>query len=215
MFGGAGGSDAPRRRASVREVESKTVAETSVDPEVVRIQSGDVAAFERLFRKEYVGLVRFATRFVRSADEAEDLVAEVFTSVWNQRAGWVPSRGVRAYLYGAVRNRAFNVRRDARRRGELEQDVLASEVAGAVPRREESVDVLWERGEPMRALDQVLASLSPRVKLVLELRWQHGLDFEEIAASLGTTRATAFNLHARAMQALRKIFPESYREYLK
>lgn len=216
MFGGAsGGSNTPRRRISARDAESKTVEETSTDPEILRIQSGDVAAFERLFRREYEGLVHFATRFVRSADEAEDLVAEVFMSVWNQRSGWAPGRGARAYLYGAVRNRALNARRDTRRRTELEHDVLASEVAGAMPRPEESADVLWERGEPMRALDQLLGSLSPRVKLVLELRWRHGLDFEEIATSLGTTRATAFNLHARAMQALRKIFPKSYREYLK
>jgi RNA polymerase sigma-70 factor (ECF subfamily) len=221
-FGKSSSSDdgraSHRRPRLVRlDAEREAASETSVaesDPITAAIRAGSVTAFEQLFRTEYEGLTRFATRYTRSVEIAEDIVTDVFAVVWQQRETWRTEHGPRAYLYGAVRNRAINTMRDARRRLEIETSLAAGDTAPEMSTPQDAADVLWEREEPLRALDRLLVKLSPRVRLVLELRWHHQLDFDAIAAALGTTRATAFNLHARAMKALRKIFPQAYREYL-
>src|SRR5688572_8158150 len=75
---------------------------------IARIRGGDRPAFEALFREHYSALCEFAHRYVQSREAAEDLVQEVFLSVWTHRESLEIRDGLRAYLYGAVRNRALN-----------------------------------------------------------------------------------------------------------
>jgi RNA polymerase sigma-70 factor (ECF subfamily) len=70
------------------------------------IQNGDRKAFAALFDRHAVALYRFASRLLRDARDAEDVVQEVLLSLL-QGNGFNPSRGTfRAYLFGAVRNQA-------------------------------------------------------------------------------------------------------------
>jgi len=66
--------------------------------------SGDLAgAFEHLFRSEYPGLFRYARRWVRDTDVAEELVQEVFVALWEGR-GRLLVRGTPAKTYEAGLN---------------------------------------------------------------------------------------------------------------
>lgn len=73
-----------------------------------RIRRGDRDAFELLFRGYYDCLCTFAEGYVRSFSEAEDVVDQVFLTLWESRAEWNLRRSIKSYLYGAVRNGALN-----------------------------------------------------------------------------------------------------------
>ncbi|MEX0748088.1 MAG: sigma factor, partial [Rhodothermales bacterium] len=47
-----------------------------------------------------------------SPQAAEDLIQDILLSIWERRSVWMPSHSIKAYLYGAIRNRAHNFRRD-------------------------------------------------------------------------------------------------------
>src|SRR6266581_5529278 len=112
---------------------------------VDRIQTGDVHAFEVLYRRYWERLYAFAFRYLHSKEDSEEVVQEVFFRIWRGRAHWVPAGAVRNYLYLAVRNSA----RDrleraavARRRritqrepaAEVQPDLEAADLGAAVER---------------------------------------------------------------------------------
>ena len=47
-----------------------------------RIKIGDEQAFELLFRKYYVRLCGFANKFLNDPEEAQNIVQDVFTKIW-------------------------------------------------------------------------------------------------------------------------------------
>ena len=75
---------------------------------VERIRAGDPAAFEALYRAYWERLYAFAFRYLRSKEDAEEIVQEVFFRIWRGHAHWVPAGAVRNYLYLAVRNAAHD-----------------------------------------------------------------------------------------------------------
>lgn len=64
--------------------------------------------YEQLFRRYYRALCSHAVRFVYSKEVAEDLVGDVFLVLWKNKIHEQINTSFRAYLYAAVRNRAFN-----------------------------------------------------------------------------------------------------------
>ncbi|RZK27816.1 MAG: hypothetical protein EOO63_12615, partial [Hymenobacter sp.] len=77
---------------------------------------GHEAAFEVLFGRYYQGLRRYASTLLRfPTDAAEDVVAEVFCSLWDARTRLVVTGSVAAYLYTAVKHRALDRLREQRR----------------------------------------------------------------------------------------------------
>ena len=64
-------------------------------------------AFHELFKRFRNYLVVFALRRVRLLDEAEDIVQEVFISVWESGKKWNSYAGFKAFLYESVQNRCL------------------------------------------------------------------------------------------------------------
>ena len=61
-----------------------------------------------LFCRYYESLCSHAIRFVHSKEIAEDIVSELFASFWQERSFDQVTSSYRAYLYKAVRHRAYN-----------------------------------------------------------------------------------------------------------
>jgi RNA polymerase sigma-70 factor, ECF subfamily len=69
-----------------------------------QIRCGDARAFEAFYREQGPRLRAF---LVGNPQAAEDVMQETFTQIWRRPNGFVPERGtLRAYLFGAGRNRA-------------------------------------------------------------------------------------------------------------
>src|SRR5689334_12892134 len=64
--------------------------------------------FEELFKLHFSELRDFAFRYVRTEADAEEIVQDAFLAVWIKRHSIAPRSTMRAYLFGAVRNRALH-----------------------------------------------------------------------------------------------------------
>lgn len=73
---------------------------------VGRINQGDAKAFEQLYTTYYVYLCAVATKYIYSAETAQEVVNDVFLNVWNNRASL--AYPVKAYLIRSVQNRCLN-----------------------------------------------------------------------------------------------------------
>lgn len=182
----------------------------SDDDVVARIRGGDVTAFEALFRAYHPALVDFALGFVHDRDVAEELVAELFCTLWEHRTAWTVQASVDAYLFGAIRNRAQNalrgqtnaLRRGERMAGEPEIPGMAAapEPADEALERRETASRLWT------AIDQLP---EPRRSVVI-LRWREQLSFAEIGSALGISGPAAQMHLQRALPMLRTLLDDEF-----
>lgn len=168
-----------------------------------RIRGGDEAAYEASFRAHYAPLCAFANGLLDAPDVAEEVVQDVFVKLWRDRAALAIHTGLRAYLYAAVRNGALNhiARRRTERRA-YEASVREAEERQA--RFAPPAVELLERAEAAEAVNRAVERLPARCRLVVVLRWRHGLKHAEIAETLGISVKGVENHLARGLQALRR-----------
>lgn len=171
---------------------------------VLQIRAGNEAVYAELFTELHVPLREFATTYVGSATVAEEIVQDIFLDLWIRRAEWAPHRGIRAYLFRAVRNRATDAVRHVAI-AERSQPWLAGEsgvIGGeAVP----LPDVESDLRDFALALRKVLNELPVARRRAAFLRWRHGLTFAEIAESMGISVASATMHVQRAREAIRPV----------
>lgn len=170
---------------------------------VARLQEGDERAFESLFRAYYEPLALFAFRFVRDKGVAEDIVQDVFGTLWETRGRVAIATSVRAYLYAAVRNRALNLRKhDAVvERWELDEsrdDVRELHPSPAQP------DQLLDQQLTAASLDEAFEQLPERQRQVMRLRWVEEMSYAEIAEAVGISVKGVEKHLSRGLEALRK-----------
>lgn len=161
---------------------------------VHRIRNGDGAAFDQLVRIHYRDLFDFALTLVRIPAIAEDVIQDVLLNVWERRAGWQPIPSPRAYLFAAVRNRAYNALRDRRKFAEPDPDEPSAFASDELARYHDLV----------RDYRLAIGDLPDRRREVYRLSRLYGLTYDEIAAVLDISPNTVRSQMAAALKHLRR-----------
>ena len=172
---------------------------------VRRVREGDAAAFEELFRAHYEALVRYATSLVHSVEAARDVVCEIYTVIWETADHWSPTNGVRAYLFGAVRNRVLNLLRDEQRR----ETLLLHRSIDDLPipaSMDTTVDDDLERDEQWAAIRCTIDDMRGIRGEAMRLRWVHQLTQAEVASALGISLNAVQQHLSLALKVLRQQF---------
>lgn len=68
----------------------------------------DRSNFKRIFEQYFAGLVGFANTYLADVSLSEDLVQEVFVSLWERQDEYQNETALKVYLYRAVRNKCLN-----------------------------------------------------------------------------------------------------------
>ena len=173
-----------------------------------RFLRGETDALEVLVITYSDELVRFAFGYVKSEAAAEDVVSDVFATLFMKAKRFSEEDQLRAFLYKMTRNRAVDYLRRHRRELPLE-DV---EGAISVP---DSEGRLLEK-ERDEALHRCLAQLPTQYREVLELTWFEEFSNEQVASILGKSAKQVYNLRSRAKETLKKMLEKEgiTREYL-
>ena len=169
---------------------------------LAQIRSGDAAAFEQLFHDTYPALVPFAARYVGDKARAEELVQDLFLDLWKTRAEWEVRGTLRGYLFGALRNRALNLRR----RDAIEDGWSIDSPHDAILALHSTPASVGDRliaDEERDAVQRAFALLPERCRLAMHLRWRDGMSYAEIADVLGITPKSVENHLARGLKAVR------------
>ncbi len=72
-----------------------------------KIKSGDLRVFEDFFRSLYQPLCFYALKYVSVPDTAEEIVQDLFFTLWEKREGLTITTSLQAYLYTATHNRCL------------------------------------------------------------------------------------------------------------
>jgi RNA polymerase sigma-70 factor (ECF subfamily) len=172
---------------------------------MLQIAAGDRAAFAALYDRLAGPLFSLALKMLGQEAEAQDLVQEVFLTLWNKAAQFDAARGSAfSWSVTQLRNRAIDRIRSRRRRGEL-LDTFGADLAPHDGLRTASEDA--EASDRSRQVRAALEKLSDEQQNVLRLAYFEGLTQSEIAERLdeplGTVKARAHRAMARLRDILR------------
>ena len=172
-------------------------------------QGGDHGAFEQLVRSHDHGVLRLAMNLLRSPEDASDIYQETFLRVHRSLHTFRFDCSFHTWLYRIVTNLCLDHLRKRKVRKEEPAVVAAND--SFIDR----LDTLAEPradGDPQRRLfsEQVrvkilsmLEELTPRERLVFEMRHFQGMRLRAIGDALGTTEEAAKNCLFRATQKMR------------
>jgi RNA polymerase sigma-70 factor (ECF subfamily) len=174
---------------------------------LLRIRQGDEAAFRRLFDRYMGPLYTLALQLTRVPDAADDVVADVFATLWDNRSS-LSITSVRAYLFGAIRNRSYTVLHQMQRADVWNSRFLSTAESPGLGCPTDAADVQLESEERRHTILTAIESLPPRSRTVIWLRWITQLPFDEIAVIMETTEAAVRMQHSRALAQLRERLPK-------
>lgn len=177
---------------------------------VQRAQNGDADAFGALVAEHQQFVYNLALRAVNDPHEAEDLAQEAFVRAWLALPNFRGQSQFRTWLYRIVTNLCYNrlpkLRREMTAMGDDEADDLPDEALTAP-------EAGLEADERRAFLQGQIESLPESYKILVTLRYQQELSYEEIASvvslPLGTVKTGLFRAKARLRHALRQ-YEEGY-----
>lgn len=199
----------PLITSSPLESESKIIrlSTQSNDPETVPgedaflhqlFQQDAGRACELLFRKYHANLCNHAIRFVYAKDIAEEIVAEVFANFWQNQAFNHIDISYQAYLYRAVRYRAYNyIRFELNRTTTLDAVDFKRETPAPKP------DELVHYHDLCRKVDALVQQLPPQCRRAFQMNRLEGKKYAEVASELHITVSAVERLISRALAKLR------------
>ncbi len=181
------------------------------DAELIRAaQQGDKAAFEELVRQYDQPVLRLALHLTGSEHEAKDIYQEAFMKAYRNLGSFRFECSFYTWMYRIVSNLCMDYLRRRQVRKEDSGVRISSEG--------EEIDLLEQLPDPragaspeqdlMRRelggrIAQALTKLSPRERMVFEMKHYQGLKLRTIGEALNTTEETAKNTLFRATQKLR------------
>jgi RNA polymerase sigma-70 factor (ECF subfamily) len=177
---------------------------------VERVKSGDEGAFSELIYMYQSRIFALASRLVVSDQDAEEIVQDVFVSLYRKIGEFEGRSSLSSWLYRITFNCALMKLRTRRRKDRREQmSFLAKSEEGERP---DTVEDQFVRVEKLKIAQEVIDSLPESFRTIFFLRDVDGLTGEETALRLGlTTAAVKSRLH-RARLMIRKRYEVYERE---
>jgi RNA polymerase sigma-70 factor (ECF subfamily) len=204
------GDNVPDMAASAAE---EVVERAAADPDValmLRLQRGDEAAFQELFRKFSPRILQLARRFVGSEARAEELTQDVFVQVFKFRHRYKPQSRLATWLFTIATNLCLNeLRRPERHlRVDLWDRRDGAEEGSDAPILPDPDAPTPEDGAAVRELshrlEAAVAELPPKQRAALLLSRMDGLAYRDVAQVLGCTEGAVKALLFRATQTLKR-----------
>src|SRR5579884_2380283 len=156
--------------------------------------------FETAYRELYEPICGYALRRVREPEDAAEVIAETFATLWRRFDRCPEGAELKPWLFGVARRVIANQRRGERRRTALAERLRANF-------GETAFDAIGPP-EEASALARAFAGLNDSDRELLSLVAWEGLTREQLAVALGTSRAVVrLRLH-RARKRLRDALPQ-------
>jgi RNA polymerase sigma factor (sigma-70 family) len=151
---------------------------------------------EQLRRETNEALVNYVYGFVRSRDDARDIVQEAYIRLYRIRDLNAVGH-LRSFLFKVAKNLATDVIRKR-----IVRETFADEEPLRANHESPSPEHVWLAMEELQALERAIERLPPRTQTALMLMRIDGLTYEELAPRLGIKTHSARRLIERAMEYL-------------
>lgn len=162
------------------------------------LKRNDELAFRELFERYKRELYVFAKNMTHDVDEAEDLIQEVFTSLWENAEKLELKGSISSYLYAAIRYKFLNLVAYKKVRSDYIDIFQKFIEEGGY-----TTDQYINEKELIALVEKEVAQLPRKMKEVFELSRNTGLSHREIAVKLNLSEKTVKSHIHHALKILR------------
>jgi RNA polymerase sigma-70 factor (ECF subfamily) len=212
-WSGNGSGDSVGGSASIG-VTGRSLAPSDERSLIERAQGGDRDAFEELVRRYDRDVLRIALNILRKPEDARDVYQESFLKIYKNLPRFRFECSFYTWAYRIVTNVCLDHLRRRSSRPEDQAPELASnqngeKLAGDFFDRQQDQGAQSDPERRMRGLEIsrrisiALELLTPRERMVFEMKHYQGLKLRAIGDALGTTEETVKNSLFRATRKLR------------
>jgi len=161
------------------------------------LAQGNRQAFDALYSRYWKQVLNQANKRLANTDAAQDVAQEVFFKLWKRGLGDVIDN-LPAYLFVSVRNAVFKHFEKENKYESLSDVVFEMETLNA------GADGNLLYNEFLRSFAQLIDSLPPQQRTIFRLRYEDGLDTQQIADQLQLSVKTVRNHLGRALATCRE-----------
>ena len=166
---------------------------------LLALKNGDVKAFDKLFSDYGKRLYYFAYGFLKSKEEAEGVVQEVFLKIWRNRKQLKPDLSFKAYLFTIAYHYILELFEQINRQQAYRHELIEEVVNFGDDINERlNYHILLEKTESL------IQKLPPRQREILLKRKKEGIPIKEIASQLGISPKTVENHLTEALKNIKK-----------
>ena len=167
---------------------------------LAQISAGDRAALQTVYRLTSPKLFGVALRILGERSEAEDVLQEIYLTVWRKASAFDPTRASpMTWLIAIARNRAIDRLRATGRNRRMEAIETATDIIDPAP----GADSALEEDETNAKLHVCLDALAERERTALRAAFFDGNTYEELAARMRVPLSTMKSTIRRAMIKLK------------
>jgi len=165
---------------------------------VVALKSGNTLAFNKLFKEYGKRLYYFSLGYLKSKEEAEEVVQEVFYCIWRCREDLKPELSFKAYLFKIAYHHILEIFEKANREKHYRHEIICE----TVPFTDEP-DERADYQSLLERVDVLINQLPARQKEVLIRKKKEGLPVKKIAEQLRISPKTVENHLTEALKTLK------------
>jgi len=166
---------------------------------IISLKSGDFESFDQLFNKYGKRLYGFAIGYLKSHEDAEELVQDIFVKVWENRSELDENQSFNSYLFTIAKNTILNhFRKKAHQQSYIEY----------IKQHTKLIHTKTEEDIIFSDLDvqakKIIDKLPSRRREIFLLSREQGYNNEEIAQRLNISKKTVENQITHALKFIRE-----------
>lgn len=162
------------------------------------LAGGDDRAFGTIFELWKKRVYSVALKMMKSETEAEEIVQNVFLSIWTSKGRLGDIDDPEAYLFTITYNAIYTHLKKASRNQQLLNTIFNN-----LAETQNTTDEIIAARETGKLINEAIHELPPQQRTVYRLSKQEGLSYDEIAEQMQLSRNTVRNHLAEAMKAIR------------
>jgi len=149
------------------------------------IRKDNRAAFSELYNRYWNKLYLYLIKVIRHPEETEDILQEVFVSIWNRRQELNNIESIKAYLFSSARFKGLNFLHREVTKGKVIDHLLLDS-----NKQDTSLENQQSAKEIERVLENTIEDLPSKMQQVFVLSRKEQLSYKEIADTLNISDKT-------------------------
>ncbi len=161
--------------------------------------TGEKTAFTSVYNEYYFRVYEFASKYLPTTEDAEDITADSFTKLWQKHSEFDSLDHIRAFLFTTAKNACLNFLQHNKIKDTKHADILRS----LTTLQRDNFYLEEIRAELMQLVYAEVEKLPGKMKEIFLLSYKEGLKPAEIAERLKISVQTVSNQKMNAINLLK------------
>lgn len=170
---------------------------------VEKLRKGDLEAFDLIFKKYSDRLYGFALNYLKTKEETEELVQNVFLKIWENRRTLKRRSNLKSFLFTIAYNEICSLFRRKKLCDKLYKEI------GYLGNSSNEMEDRLEYQSVLEQVEHIIDKLPEKQRIIFIKSRKEGKSTKEIAAEMNLAPGTVDNHISSALKFIRKRIPNN------